>query len=1186
MEQNNEKNKAPFPADGMSDKSTMSTSSDDIKASAAKAADATEQVVTAPPAAPAPAPAPEPAPMPATPVPAPATPKKEEQPEEEEETPCKKKKSKTKRTKKYWKRRLRRRRRRRRVRRFFFFLLALLLGMVVAYGALFLAAYFAIGGLTIDTLQRFGIARDADQYLTENGDVDLTDMTLLELLADLRTVRGELSSYTLATLIDHYGLVLPEDVQRVMPTDLYDVPLDQLLSDQIGSAVTENLTMGYILSFMPGSMLNPRVIETISPRPLSLLTNGDFGALFADVKMGYLTGVTYDESGALVYQDPAVPTFQEVTAGLDLGDLLGAMTQNGDILKVIAENIGDAPAGPFVRGITEGAMIDDVAADMTVADLIVLNEETGRYEFSFKNLTANAVLGKTMGYTLVDGVWYSTYTDNGDATDDVRVTGLNAALADLSLGAIIDNQLSLTEVLGDLYVGDLQAGYERGDAIYGTPEDGAEAPVIGYQWLKEGTPVAKTQQALADIPLADLLEGNLDLTAALGDILVGDAAGYTLVDGVWYSTYSDDEDPANDVEVGGINAALADVSLASFINNQISLSEIFADMYLGDLQSGYERGDAIYGTEGGTEPSVVGYEWQKDGADVTEMQKALANIPLADLMEGNLDLTAALSDLLVGDAAGYERGDEIPNADPNAPKRYQFLKADTTPVAGVMLEVSNLSLSALLNGTADLEGTVKGMTIAEVMEFTEVNGVYYSHYVAENDPANVKVTGVLAAIADLTIAGLNQSTVDAISLGEVLGFVKDGDVWKDENGAPVTGVSAKLADCTVGTFSDSDALIAELRELTLAEAMGYEKGTDGVYYDSNNAPITGILAELAEKPLNTINAATIDAISLSKILGLTLKDGVWCDENGTPVSGISAKLAECTIGMLSDPDTIGTKMRELTLADAMGYQKGANGIYYDKNHQPITGILAELADKPLNTIDSAVIDGILVGRVMGYQQIESVWYESDGTTPVTGLLLAFADLKVGDLDSAQSVTSAIHKITLGDALGYTRKEDGHWYHVVDGEETLVRGLLAVLADSAVGEVDLDINTIPLGIILNYHKDQDGFWYDEENVKQTGIAALLAEETLDTLGPRLKALTIDDMMPNRTGLLASIDGTKPFSELENECQNVLHNATMGDLADAKVLSEANQTALDDLGIPGWWRGLTVDTFLSTILARVN
>ena len=270
----------------------------------------------------------------------------------------------------------------------------------------------------------------------------------------------------------------------------------------------------------------------------------------------------------------------------------------------------------------------------------------------------------------------------------------------------------------------------------------------------------------------------------------------------------------------------------------------------------------------------------------------------------------------------------------------------------------------------------------------------------------------------------------------------------------------------------------------------------------------------------------------------------------------------------------------------MGYKK--NGNTYYNNGQPVTGILAELAETSLKDINSTAIDGILIGKVMGYQQRGDNWYKADGTTPVEGLLAAFADLKVGDLDNSQNITEAIQAVTLGDALGYTKKADGHWYHTVGGEETLVRGLLAVLADSTVGAVDFDINSIPVGTILNYHKANDGFWYDEENVKQTGISALLAEETLDTLAPRIKALTIDDMMPNREGLLSTIDGSKPFSELESECKKALHDATMGTLADAGIIDESVQTKLDAFNpfMPGWWRTYKINDFLNFVLSGLG
>ena len=123
------------------------------------------------------------------------------------QSPEEKRKKHRLKTKKYWKKRRRRRARHRRFRRFLFFMLAFILGIVVAYGAVAGAVYFVVGGLTIDTLQKFGVAEGADQYLTENGDVDLTDTTLLDLVRDLQAVADRIES---GGLIQRGGMGMPE----------------------------------------------------------------------------------------------------------------------------------------------------------------------------------------------------------------------------------------------------------------------------------------------------------------------------------------------------------------------------------------------------------------------------------------------------------------------------------------------------------------------------------------------------------------------------------------------------------------------------------------------------------------------------------------------------------------------------------------------------------------------------------------------------------------------------------------------------------------------------------------------------------------------------------------------------------------------------------------------------------------
>ena len=140
------------------------------------------------------------------------------------------------------------------------FLLVLLLGMAIAYGSIVGALYYAVSGVTVRDLQSFGILNGVEKYLTDQGEVDLTTVTVLELISDLNSVSKHLSSYSLQTLITRYGLVLPEKVMDVLPTDLMGVPLSSLLSKDIGTVITKNLKMGYLLSFLPDGALSQKVV--------------------------------------------------------------------------------------------------------------------------------------------------------------------------------------------------------------------------------------------------------------------------------------------------------------------------------------------------------------------------------------------------------------------------------------------------------------------------------------------------------------------------------------------------------------------------------------------------------------------------------------------------------------------------------------------------------------------------------------------------------------------------------------------------------------------------------------------------------------------------------------------------------------------------------------------------------------
>ena len=666
---------------------------------------------------------------------------------------------------------------------FFRFVLTLLLGMAIAYGSLVGIFYYAFSGLTIDTLQRFGIAKNADTYLTANGEVDLTSTSILELLADFNTIRADLSNHTLETLISRYGVVLPEETMAKLPTDLFAIPLNQLTSGDVGGVIANNLKFGYILSLLPSGMLSDKLQATLADRPLALLTNGEYGTLFSGVKLGYLMGVSFDENGNVTYADPAHPTLQEIMGTLDLGNILTAAGQNGDLLGVLATDIGNNDLRPLLTGIIDGALLDKMCEGVLIKDVILPDAETGRYRFDFEALAGGALMGDVLGYQFVNGTWYTQYTDNDDSSDDIAAPKLNAALAVISLGDVIGGRVKLEQTFDDVYFGDLQSGYARGDAITETDPESGEPVVVGFQWLKDGAPVGKMQQQLANIAANDLIGGKLDLNKTLGSLYVGDLQGFRRVEQTdpdsgevishkWMKTEGESE-----VEVSPVLSAVADISISAMLEGQLDIVATLGDLTFGEVQ-GYTLGvDGLWYREvQGQDGPVLEY--------VGAVQNSLANVPLCDVMNGEFSLTESFGGLYFGDMqSGYVRGDEITETDPESGEPvvvgYQWLK-DGKPVSKMQQELANIAVTDLLNGQLNMSevlgdlrvGDLQGYIYREILDDQTGEPVGHKWYKLEGEN-EVEVSPVLSALADISVSAMLDGNLD---LAAALGDLKLGDV--------------------------------------------------------------------------------------------------------------------------------------------------------------------------------------------------------------------------------------------------------------------------------------------------------------------------------------------------------------------------------------------------------------------------
>lgn len=972
--------------------------------------------------------------------------------------------------------------------------------------------------------------------------------------------------------------------------------------------------------------------------------------------LGYFLGVTFDEAGNVVYKDPDSHTPQEAMAKLDVGALLEALMNNGDLLGVMANDLGDQPVRPFISGLMSGALLEKMCEGRLLRDVLLPDAETGKYTFSFTALSEGVYLGDTLGYTLVDtdgdgvgDVWYSSYTDDDDDTNDVKASTMYATLADISLADIIGNRVSLDASFDGLFFGDLQSGYVRGDAIMSTDEVTGEPVVVGYEWFLDGARVGKMQEKLANVMVNTLLNGQLDINAVIGDLKIGDLQGYTYraitEEGgdaiIGYEWVKQGEGGAL-VKVSPVMGAIADVSLSTVLDGQLDLATTLSGLSLGDVQ-GYEKGvdNKWYQTvtpEGG-EPfkEYVG-----------AVKNALADVKLTEVMEGTFSISAALDGLRLGDAMDYTRGEVTTPADPADPDSYDFYAftkpaqdpaAEPQQVTGAALEIANIPLTHMIDGKVELEETIRKLTIAEAMDYVKVDtdsdGVtdtWYSTYTDDNNGENdVKVTGILAVLADKRISELTSDTIDGIYLGDVLGYTLvdtnadgTGDEWW-QNGARATGIMSVFADLKIGDLSNSDLVGTHVRRLTLAEAMGYVKidtNGDGVadtwysqYSDdgdaTNDVKLTGILAVLAEKKLSDINSGTIDGLYLGEVLGYVRVDtdnngdlDTWY-QNGAPAKGMMATLADLTIGQLADSHEVSAKLDELHLYEVLDYElvdgkwvshdgtKTASGVmahlmdiqivniedeidemplgyafgfFYDEVKQEWftdaahtkkpTGVAAALADIHL-THAREDFDEMNIGTLLGYKHVDTdaddvadTWYskytdDGDATNDVKldGLNLVFAELLVGDLGNSDKVSGAMQKAKLGDALGFKKYEDV-WYktkldtnnNIVIDTASPVKGVIGALCDNEIGSIETSIQAVSIGTMLNFTEKADG-WYDAANQKLNGVLGIIAASNLDNVADNVNSMTVEDLWPERTGVLAAIGDDVKLLELNVAVQNL-------------------------------------------------
>ncbi len=1030
-------------------------------------------------------------------------------------------------------------------RRILVFILAMLLGMALLIGAVAMTIYIALNGVTVGQL----MGNNGQPFLTDKGTVNLKDLTVMGALAELIAITNSLPGRTLNSLVQYYGI--NGELLSLMPEEYRTLDLGEVAANPV-NAILNATTVGVILRTSDHvDLLTPHGYNKLKDRSITYLLLKDYDTFFEGVYVGDMLGVDLIENpdGTVtpIFKNPDKHSVNEYLAPYPLGKVFKAYgTGSSEFTAVMNELLSMVPMHTFID--PNSGFVYDAAKDLMLSDLFSLDDtEEHNLHLSTEKLMDNVTIGSILGYyENEDGVWCDKATDE-------PATGIEGALADVTVNELGSADFDLMDRVGNVYLGELM-GLTR------DPND-------ANKWLNEegdalDDPIRET---LAGKKIDALLHDDLSLESlGISDLLLADVLDYEKRADGWYDKNNEKVPAAMAAmlgfKVGELSSGIKTLYVGELIGFTVLKNE---DGELCD-----ENGDPL--PEGADPIFVKGtapnYEYP------TGVMKSIAPLLVSELEESDA-VSKRVQNTLVGDAMGYVY-------DENTEAWYKSSAInEENKVTGIFGTLANFKVSEMEDGVQDL-------SVADVLGYEKgEDGIYRDE---DDNPA----TGILKILMASKISTLDKDT-DNVYLGEIMGYTayntdtglafdKENDdasklgFRKGEEGAYTypEGPTSSFVTMKVKDLSDDEAIEGRIKTMSVGTAMGYKKVGDTWYEkyegpdDLDNKKLTGIVKALADKPVEDMGSE-METMKVGTALGYEETADGWEDENGDSPEKMLASVIDTPVTELDGV------LETLTIGKAMGY-KEHNGTWYevysddgnDDNDVKVSGVMGALADKNVNSLDST-IKTMTVGEAMGFKTEGSKLVDENGQE-VKGVMKALADKPINAL------SSTIDDMTVGTAMGY-EEHGGIWYEKYEGpgdtDNVEASNIMSALANKKVNDMGSSINTMSIADIMGYEKGEDGVWYEvyvndddpTNDVPVSGFMKLFGPDTL-------------------------------LTEIDQKTDDLTENATVGDFMDAGILkfSTTNQNKIDALFLLLYpsdpdkrnWKALTIDEFINTIIGNMN
>ena len=861
--------------------------------------------------------------------------------------------------------------------RFLALVLAFFLGFLSCIGAIFGVGYYAYSRVSLDKLEEWGVVSvNEGKYIDENADVDLTAMTVKSFIDEIKRLRALENPVTLSLLQDQWGLILPEEIKQKIPDGIWDVPLKDVFKSGGITTILENTDASYLFRLID---VPDALKDALEGKTLNDLK--DYNNLLNSLRLGSLMSYVAvkdnpddpDEVTGWYKETPGdLDKVTEAVAKLTVSDVTG-----GDGVKTALKGIYVGELLKFQKG-----AVDDPDADPVRYEWNKKDDATGEY-----TVPVTPIEKKLSNYLVSDLI-------------DGRVTS-----KDLTDGPLHE-LLNLHAETVPLYL-------ESGDPLLYTADD-EQGHTAGEQatqtiWYDE-------QNKKASDTISALSECTIDgISAQVNEVQVSGVTGLIQFEGEWYKVAAKTADFDGDSETPdetrycvtpstGVLPSLATLKIGELSNNS-KVTEQIKTVKVGDAM-GYSFFENVWYTNNTHETPVA-----------PGVMLAIAGFTIGGL-------NTEIEGVKIGDVLGYTFYES---------EWYTDVE-HTNPIAGIMKPFAGLTINEMKD-SGTVTAAVKTLTIADAMGYSKHDDEWYSTWVADGDPGNVKVTGMMKALAPKTVGSLNTVGTD-MPVGELLGYEKHDGIWYEAGQYDPMDLAHGEVTGVIGAISDSyvDNLSSDIRNMELGKTLSL--------YKYNNT----------EDPTDPKN-------------GKWFKDRAYTQE----ATGVMVTFADLRIDDLQNEALVSEKSRNVVIGYAMGYTYDG-GVWYTDNTlaTPVTGLMKSLAPKKVGELND--ITDTKVGDVMGYTKVGDDWYKTyvgpgdPSNEKASGVIQAVADSTVGNLETDLNHTE------IGRLLGYTYNSTEHWWYdgltktspiintisgttlVAGGEPGDPPGISSKLADLKLGDI--------------------------------------------------------------------------------------------------------------------------------------